>query len=55
MLEGYNITPDAFAGKTAAEIANFGREGKIHVKLGDSSMSPVMQENCRRNRHRHCR
>lgn len=36
MLEAYNITPDAFAGKTPAQIAELeGREGKIHVKLGD--------------------
>jgi len=36
MLEGNNITPDAFAGKTAAQIADLtGREGKTWVKLGD--------------------
>ncbi len=36
MFEGYSITPDAFAGKTAAEIEELpGHEGKIHVKLGD--------------------
>ncbi len=35
-LECFNITPDAFAGKTAAEIADLeAREGKTHVKLGD--------------------
>jgi formylmethanofuran dehydrogenase subunit C len=36
MLEGYNITPDAFAGKSAAEIADLQvHEGKIKMKLGD--------------------
>ncbi|OPX62318.1 formylmethanofuran dehydrogenase subunit C [Methanoregula sp. PtaB.Bin085] len=36
MLEGYNITPDSFAGKTPAQIAGLeGREGKIKVTLGD--------------------
>ncbi|MGA2122085.1 MAG: formylmethanofuran dehydrogenase subunit C [Methanoregula sp.] len=36
IFEGYSITPDAFAGKTAAEIAALpGHEGKIHVKIGD--------------------
>ena len=36
MLEGYSITPDAFVGKTPAEIAELpGHEGKILVKLGD--------------------
>ena len=36
MLEAYNITPDAFAGKTHVQIAELeGREGKIKVKLGD--------------------
>ena len=36
MLEGFNITPDAFAGKTPAQIAALeGREGKIKVALGD--------------------
>ena len=36
MLEGYSITPDAFAGKTAAQIAALpAHEGKIHVTLGD--------------------
>jgi len=35
-IEGYNITPDAFAGKSPAEIAALGaREGKTHVELGD--------------------
>ena len=36
MFEGYSITPDAFAGKTAAQIAALpGHEGKIHVTIGD--------------------
>jgi formylmethanofuran dehydrogenase subunit C len=36
ILEGYSITPDAFAGKTPAEIAQLpAHEGKIHVTLGD--------------------
>jgi len=36
MLEGYSITPDAFAGKTHAQIAVLpAHEGKIHVTLGD--------------------
>src|SRR5512145_2742785 len=36
IFEGYSITPDAFAGKTAEEIAELpGHEGKIHVKIGD--------------------
>jgi len=36
MLEGYNITPDAFAGKTIAEIADLiAHEGKIKVRLGN--------------------
>jgi formylmethanofuran dehydrogenase subunit C len=35
-LECYNITPDAFAGRTPAEIAELEvREGKTHVKIGD--------------------
>lgn len=36
MFEGYNINPDAFAGKTAALIAELpGHEGKIVTRLGD--------------------
>jgi len=36
MFEGYSITPDAFAGKTAAQIAELpGHEGKFVLKLGD--------------------
>ena len=36
MLEGYSITPDAFAGRTSAQIAALpAHEGKIHVTLGD--------------------
>ncbi len=36
MFEGYSITPDAFAGKTAAQIADLpGHEGKFVLKLGD--------------------
>ena len=36
MLEGYMITPDAFAGKTPAQIADLeGHEGKVKVRLGD--------------------
>lgn len=36
MLEGYSITPDAFAGKTPAEIVGLpAHEGKVHVTLGD--------------------
>jgi formylmethanofuran dehydrogenase subunit C len=36
MLEGYSITPDAFAGKNPAQIAALpAHEGKIHVTLGD--------------------
>ncbi|MEN6610829.1 MAG: formylmethanofuran dehydrogenase subunit C [Methanoregulaceae archaeon] len=36
MFEGYSINPDAFAGKTAAQIAELpGHEGKIVMKLGD--------------------
>jgi len=36
MLEGYNISPDAFAGKNAREIADLqGHEGKVVVCLGD--------------------
>jgi formylmethanofuran dehydrogenase subunit C len=35
-LECPIITPDAFAGKTPAEISEFDiREGKVHVRLGD--------------------
>jgi len=35
-LEGYNISPDVFAGKTSAEISELEmREGKTRVKLGD--------------------
>ncbi len=35
-LECYNITPDAFAGKSLREIADLdAHEGKIKVKLGD--------------------
>jgi formylmethanofuran dehydrogenase subunit C len=36
MFEAFNITPDAFAGKTPAQIAALeGREGKIKVTIGD--------------------
>src|SRR5271157_6599216 len=36
MLEGYNITPDSFAGKSTAEIADLeAHEGKVKVRLGD--------------------
>ena len=36
IFEGYSITPDAFAGKTAAQIAALpGHEGKVHVTIGD--------------------
>jgi formylmethanofuran dehydrogenase subunit C len=36
MFEGYNITPDAFAGKTPAEIAGIvGHEGKVRMTIGD--------------------
>ncbi|MDD1716343.1 MAG: formylmethanofuran dehydrogenase subunit C [Methanolinea sp.] len=36
MLECYNISPDVFAGKTPAEIADLEiREGKTRVKIGD--------------------
>jgi formylmethanofuran dehydrogenase subunit C len=36
MLEGYSINPNAFAGKTAAQIAALpAHEGKIHVTIGD--------------------
>ncbi len=36
MYEGYSITPDAFAGKTAAQIADLpGHEGKFVLKLGE--------------------
>ncbi len=35
-VEGYNITPDAFAGKSPAEIAALeAREGKTYVEIGD--------------------
>ncbi len=35
-LEGFNISPDVFAGKSPSEIASLeGREGKIRVELGD--------------------
>ncbi|MDD3406926.1 MAG: formylmethanofuran dehydrogenase subunit C [Methanomicrobium sp.] len=35
-LEAYNVTPDAFAGKTAAEIANLEcHEGNLKSKLGE--------------------